>query len=263
MTNLFNTVNNDKCRIVTGYTKLIPAGVGIDLSGSMDAKMPDGKTRYMIAVQETMALLRNLNGNESMAENVHLYLFTFGNDQVNMIIDGVQLCDVNLEALEAHLLSLRCWGNTPMGRALEVMMNSLQEAKEKARKDNNEYAQPILTLISDGEPTDDMSEAKRRIAHAMEQEQQKLVFLPMGIGNPGEKFAVFRDLLADDHFETPVVRNAQGLREHFRLLGKTVRIIEKGMYVTPSTCFGAVRSIQENAARSAAQHGNPGNRGDH
>jgi len=253
MTNLFKTVNNDRCRINNSYTKLIPAGVGIDLSGSMDAKMPDGKTRYMIAVQETMALLRNLNGNESMAENVHLYLFTFGNDQVNMIIDGVQLCDVNLEALEAHLLSLRCCGNTPMGRALEVMMNSLQEAKEKARQDNNEYAQPILTLISDGEPTDDMSEAKRRIAHAMEQEQQKLVFLPMGIGNPGEDYAVFCDLLASDRFETPVTCDAKSLREYFRIVGKTVRKIEKGQFVTPSERFGEVRTIMQNAARNAGR----------
>ena len=139
------------------------------------------------------------------------------------------------------------------------MMDRLDEAKRMVSQKALNYSQPILSIIGDGLPTDDLTEAKSRIYGAMEQSQQKLLLLPVGIGDPGETFDVFDILLDKDPTETPVVSSAEGLRSYVRLLNKTVRNIDKGQYITPSTQFGMVRTIAENAAQNRQREQNGGN----
>lgn len=232
--------------------KFIPFLFALDISGSMTTLMSNGKTRFQNAVDELERALLKLAENESLAENVHLYLYLFGNNAVTCIVDGVALCDLKIAELCQHLRSQRCVGNTPMGRCIVEALDKLKAAKEHARSMQVEYAQPILSILGDGVPTDDMTEAKRLVGAAMDDNgQQKLLFMPMGIDEPGASFPIFEGMLEKDQYETPVVRDAAGLREYFRLLGKTVRIIERGQYIVPSNQFGKVRTIAENAARNA------------
>lgn len=234
-----------------------PMVAALDKSGSKNTMMSNGKTRYQNAVDELERSLLKLAENESVAENVHLYLYLFGNNEVTCVVDGIALCDIKIAELCQHLRAQRCMGNTPMGRCIVEALDKLKAAKEKARSMQVAYAQPILTLISDGIATDDMTEAKRLVAAAMDDNgQQKLLFLPLGIGEPGAQFPVFDSMLEKDKYETPVVRDAEGIRAYFRFLGKTVRAVSRGQYIVPSNHFGKVRTIAENAARMG-QNGAP------
>ena len=229
-------------------TNYVPFGVAIDNSGSMMNLLASGKTRFQTAVDELEKFLLKLAENATLSENVHLFLYTFGGEKVSCIVEGKALCDLNIPQLGQQLRALPCSGKTPMGHCIVEMMDRLEEAKRVVSRAALNYSQPIMTIIGDGLPTDDLTVAKERIYAAMEQAQQKLLLLPVGIGDPGMTFDVFDVLLNKDRTETPVVSSADGLKAYFKLLNKTVRSIEKGQFITPSTQFGMVRTIAENAA---------------
>lgn len=240
-------------------TNYVPFGVALDSSGSMTNLLASGKTRFQAAVDELEQFLRKLAENTTLSENVHLFLYTFGGEKVSCIVEGKALCDLNIPQLAQQLRALPCSGKTPMGRCIVEMMDRLDEAKRVVSRAALNYSQPILSIIGDGLPTDSLTEAKKRIYAAMEHAQQKLLLLPVGIGDPGMTFDVFDVLLNKDRTETPVVSSADGLKAYFKLLNKTVRSIEKGQFITPSTQFGLVRTIAENAAlTSQREHANEG-----
>lgn len=228
----------------------VPFALLLDHSGSTGKMLLSGKTRFQTAVDELEASLQKLMANDSLAENVHLFLYLFGGDKVECIVEGKALCDIDLPQLCQTLRTITPSGKTPMGRCIEEALDKLEEAKRVVSRAALNYSQPILTIISDGLPTDEITGAKQRIQQALAQEQQKLLFLPVGIGDPGTRFPIFETLLENDKLETPVVTNAEGLREYFRLLNKTIRAIERGQYVTPSNQFGLVRTIAEQAAQA-------------
>lgn len=234
-------------------TNYIPLGCGLDNSGSMQNLLANGKTRFHTAVDELEKFLDKLAENSSLSENVHLFLYVFGGENVKCIVEGKALCDLNIPQIAQQLRAMPCSGRTPMGRCIVEMLDKLEAAKRAVSRAALSYAQPVLTIIGDGLPTDSVEEAQKRIDAAMEQEQQKLLFLPLGIGDPGMSFDVFDLLLNKDRTETPVVSSADGLKSYFKLLNKTVRSIEKGQYIIPSTQFGMVRTIAENAAMAAKQ----------
>ena len=135
-----------------------------------------------------------------------------------------------------------------MGRCIVDMMDKMEAVKRSLPRDTN-YSQPILSIIGDGLPTDDMSEAVRRVHQAMQQDQQRLLFLPLGVGDPDMRFEVFEKLLEHDKFETPVVHDADGLKSYFKFLGKTIRQVEQGQFITPAAQFGKIRTILQNTQR--------------
>lgn len=226
--------------------------VGLDNSWSMHGPMSNGKSRFQNAVDEFEQTLLKLAANETLAENVHLSVLLFGDNRVDCIIDGVALCDIKIAELCQNLRSRQCSGGTPMGRCIVEALDRLQAAKERARNAQIEYAQPILMILSDGEPTDSMVEAKRRIDELADVNgQQKVVPLFMGIGERGATFKQFEDLLEKYKETAFVANNADGVREQFRFLGKTVRAVSRGQYIVPSNDFGKVRTIAQNAARNA------------
>lgn len=226
--------------------------VALDKSGSKDTMMSNGKTRYQNAVDEFEQMLQMLAKNETLAENIHLTVLLFGGDQVECVLDGIALCDIKIAELCQHLRAQRCSGRTPMGRCIVEALERLQAAKERARSAQIEYAQPILCMLTDGEANDDMSEAKRRMDElANVNGQQKLVPVFLGIGEKGVRFPQLDMLLEKYGEEVCVATCAEEVPKLFRFLGKTVRAVARGQYAVPSSQFGKVRTIAENAARHA------------
>lgn len=229
---------------LTACSNYIPLGGLFDASGSENRRMSNGQTRYENGISCLLDCLRDLQKNETMAENIHLFLSVFGNSQVIPVITGDALCDVSLEALEGKLRSVRCQGNTNMGEATCKMLEELQAAKIAVGERGLNYSQPTLMIVSDGEANDSMEDAMNRLDEM--QDNEKLVLMPVGIGDPGTIFPVFSRMLERDHAETPVISTPDQFRSVFRLLGKTVRAIERGEFViTPYQQFGMHRSIQE------------------
>lgn len=238
-------INSLKEKIpLLGCSNYIPLGVLFDASGSESRLMSNGQTRYENGISCLLDCLDDLQRNETMAENVHLFLSVFGNGQVTPVVTGDALYEISREALEKKLRAIRCQGNTNMGEATCKALGELQAAKVAVGERGLNYSQPTLMIVSDGEANDSMDEAMRQLDNM--QENEKLVLMPVGIGDPGKAFPVFSRMLERDHAETPVISTPEEFRSVFRLLGKTVRAIERGEFViTPYQEFGKRRNIQQ------------------
>lgn len=252
MTNFMN--DYQRGLLMNECTNYVPFGAMLDNSGSMANLLSNGKTRFQTAVDELEQFLEKMTGNTTLSENVHLFLYVFGGEKVSCVVEGKAICDLNIPQLAQQLRAMPCSGKTPMGRCIVEVLDKLEEAKRVVSRAAINYAQPVLSIIGDGLPTDDLTAAQQRVYAAMEQPQQKLLLLPVGIGDPGTTFDVFDLLLNKDRTETPVVSDAEGLKAYFKLLNKTVRSIERGQFITPSTQFGLVRTIAENAAQAARRN---------
>ncbi len=56
-------------------------------------------------------------------------------------------------------------GMTPMGAALELAIDTLEQRKQEYKKFDVSYYQPWLVLMTDGEPNDVWRVAARRLKH--------------------------------------------------------------------------------------------------
>jgi uncharacterized protein YegL len=70
-------------------------------------------------------------------------------------------------------------GGTPIGQAVSLALQRLDERKKAYQQTGVAYYQPWLVLISDGEPTDSWQQAAAQSRQLSE--QRKLVVLPIGV----------------------------------------------------------------------------------
>ncbi len=77
--------------------------------------------------------------------------------------------------------SLHAGGGTPMGEALMRGLDELDGRKTMYRNAGIDYYQPWLVVMTDGAPTDDISEACQRITGLVE--AKRLTVFPVGIGH--------------------------------------------------------------------------------
>jgi uncharacterized protein YegL len=102
--------------------------------------------------------------------------------EVGIIEFGAQVREVmpftTVAGLES-IPSLQASGLTPMGSAVELALQKLEERKESYKRAGIAYYQPWMVLISDGEPNDAWAQAAvnaKALADA-----RKLVSLPIGV----------------------------------------------------------------------------------
>jgi len=72
------------------------------------------------------------------------------------------------------------YGGTPMGAAVSLSLDMLDQAKRVYSQMGVDYFQPWLVLMTDGEPTDDISAAAQRCRELIE--RRKLTVFPVAIG---------------------------------------------------------------------------------
>lgn len=77
-------------------------------------------------------------------------------------------------------------GNTPMGEAVKLSLDSLERRKELYKESGVDYYQPWLVLMTDGKPYGGSSELLNQQVNRVERmvESRKLTVFPIGIG-PG------------------------------------------------------------------------------
>lgn len=83
---------------------------------------------------------------ELAARRVDLALVTFGGE--------VRLVRPFGPVGGAEALTLAATGNTPMGEAIQLGLNLIEERKAQYRAEGTDYYRPWLFLLTDGEPTD-------------------------------------------------------------------------------------------------------------
>jgi uncharacterized protein YegL len=137
----------------------------LDVSGSMDGA----------AINQLNAGLQtfrdSIRKNELASMRVEVAIITFGK--------AVELKQdfITVDQFDAPILSAR--GQTPMGAAINLALDKLEERKQIYKQAGISYFRPWIFLITDGEPTDEWHSAATRI-QAME-ERKGVTFFVVGV----------------------------------------------------------------------------------
>ena len=145
-----------------------PCLLVLDTSGSMAGspirELSEGLGQFISLVKR----------DEVAASSVELGVISFGGD--------VTLCQPFTSIAELDSMpSFQAGGNTPMGEAVTLAVDTLGKRKHEYQQAGISYYQPWLVLMSDGEPTDAWTEAAASLRQLAQ--TREMVVLCVGIGD--------------------------------------------------------------------------------
>ena len=189
-------------------TPRVPIALVLDTSGSMAGK----------PIQElnegVNLFIDEIRNDEYTRYSAEICIITFGGD-VKVIQDFTTVDNISYPVFEAD-------GQTPMGVAVLEALERLEGRKAIYKELGMDYYQPWMVLMTDGKPTDDITEAVRRTQELLS--QRKLVVFPVAIG-PNADIDVL------NKFTTPnrIALRLKGLRfrEFFMWLSKSVAQVSR------------------------------------
>lgn len=156
--------------LVDNPTPRVPVSLCLDCSGSMSgariAELNEGVKTFYEA----------LNADEIARYSAEISIVTFGPAQLET---EFQTFDQN-----GRPPFLTAGGSTPMGEAVKISLDSLENRKEEYQRNGVDYYQPWLVLMTDGTPYGGsqamLDEQIRRVQNLVE--RRKLTVFPIGIG---------------------------------------------------------------------------------
>lgn len=143
----------------------------LDTSGSMDGAPLDALNE---GVRDFIACVQN---DEVARYSVEIGVITFGG-QVREISAMTPVHQID------QIEKLMSQGDTPMGRAVELALQRLEERKQQYKQAGTSYYQPWLVIMSDGAPSDNWNTAAEQ-ACRLDQEK-RMVVLPIGVGSSAD-----------------------------------------------------------------------------
>jgi uncharacterized protein YegL len=137
----------------------------LDTSGSMAGKAIDQLNAGLQAFRDS------LQQDKLASLRVEIAMITFGS-HANLVQDFLTADQFNPTPLTAG-------GSTPMGAAINLALDKLEERKRLYKQTGTPYFRPWIFLITDGEPTDEWQTAAKRV---QENESRKgLAFFSVGV----------------------------------------------------------------------------------
>ncbi|MBB1126714.1 vWA domain-containing protein [Thiospirillum jenense] len=140
---------------------------------------------------------------------------TFG-ESVEKILDFGFVEKQNVPMLRAN-------GMTPMGQAVNLALDLLEQAKNQYSVAGVDYYQPWLVLMTDGAPTDDIASASQRATNLVN--QKKLTIFPIGIGTGADLNVLSRFSPRN----APVRMKGVNFKAFFEWLSKSVAITSQSI----------------------------------
>ncbi len=142
-----------------------PCVLLLDVSGSMDGAAINQLNFGLLTFRDS------IRKNELASMRVEVAVLTFGKT-VELRQDFITVDQFNPPLLTSG-------GGTPMGAAINMALDKLEERKQIYKKAGISYFRPWVFLITDGEPTDEWHSAATRI-QAIE-ERKGVTFFVVGV----------------------------------------------------------------------------------
>ena len=196
--NLEDLENNPSTRV--------PVCLVLDTSGSMSGdpinELSEGVRLFYDAVRS----------DETALYSAEISVVTFGGSVTRK-------ADFNTLEHQSETPEFYANGGTPMGEAVNMALDMLEQRKSEYKSSGVDYYQPWIVLMTDGRPNGDNSELSRAIQRTCDMvNERKLTVFPIGIGEEADM-----DVLAKFSPKRPPLK-LQGLnfREFFAWLSKSV-----------------------------------------
>lgn len=181
----------------------------LDVSGSMQGD----KIRQL---NEGLQVFKDEILQDDLArKRVDLAIITFGED-VKLVSDFT-----SVDALPD--ITLTASGLTPMGYALNMAMDKIEERKQEYKTKGIDYYRPWIFMITDGEPTDikpSDPQWKALVSRIHTGEAEKK-FLFFAVGVEPANMQILREL--SPHTRLPLKLKKDKFREMFTWLSKSTR----------------------------------------
>jgi len=185
-----------------------PVVLLLDTSGSMQGTaiqaLNEGiKTYHRDLMRDTQAIL-----------SVETAIVTFGNGGVQQVQDFVSVDNFVPPNLEAD-------GLTPMGEAIELALDLLEQRKQMIKSHGLQMYRPWVFLITDGAPTDEWHDAASRIK---QEEAQKLILF-FAVGVQGADMNKLRQITGQN---PPALLHGLDFRDLFKWLSTSLKRVSSG-----------------------------------
>lgn len=197
----------------TQTARPLPVIVMADTSGSMSV---NGKIEALNSALKDM--ISTFSGESRLRAELQVSLITFGGN-----------AEVHLPLIAAHKIEsfepLPAMGRTPMGAAFELV-SKLIEDKDKIP---SRAYKPVIILVSDGHPTDDIKAPFEQLLSG--ERSSKATRFAMGIGSDAD-ISLLNDFAND--IEAPVFKaeNARDIHRFFKAV--TMSVTTRSRSTTPN-----------------------------
>lgn len=187
--------------LIDNPTPRVPICLALDVSGSMSGdplnEMAKGVEMFFDAIRE----------DEIAKYSAEISIVTFG---------GIARKALDFYSIDRQEVpSFYADGATPMGEAVNLALDLLEHRKNEYKNAGVDYYQPWLVIMTDGEPTDNISGAASRLSEMVA--SKKISIFPIAIGNTNI------DKLSKLSPTRPPLRlNGLNFKEFFMWLSKSV-----------------------------------------
>ena len=158
--------------LVNNPTARVPVCLCLDVSGSMQGEpiqeLNEGVRLFYDAIKE----------DETALHSAEICIVTFGGEGAKKV------CDFASVEIQPDAPTLYPNGGTPMGEAVNLALDLLEERKQEYRDAGVDYYQPWLVLMTDGCSNGSQSMLESSISRTVSMiENRKLTIFAIGIGS--------------------------------------------------------------------------------